>query len=104
MSTVIAVLAEYRARKQVKEMLRRQGHKVSAYTAAEIKVMAGVWAAMHRDELIADAKRMIASSPELTKMYNKEQRQRQRGMVGKLLESNTPRAASQLAQGQIAND
>jgi hypothetical protein len=34
-------------------MLRREGHKVSAYTAAEIKVMANVWAAMHRDELIA---------------------------------------------------
>ena len=52
----------------MKEQIRRQGHKVSDYTAAEIKVMAGVWAAMHRDELIADAKRMIASSPELTKM------------------------------------
>jgi hypothetical protein len=48
MSAVIAVLAEYRAKKQVKEMLRREGHKVSAYTAAEIEVMANVWAAMHR--------------------------------------------------------
>ena len=56
MSATIAVLAQYRARKQVKEMLRRKGYKVSPYTAAEIKVMANVWAAMHRDELIADAK------------------------------------------------
>jgi hypothetical protein len=50
-------------------------HKVSAYTAAEIKVMANVRAAMHRDELIADAKAMIAKSPELTK-HKKEQRHR----------------------------
>jgi hypothetical protein len=71
----IAVLAEYRARKQVKEMLRREGYKVSAYTAAEIKVMANVRAAMHRDELIAAAKAMIAKSPELTK-HKKEQRHR----------------------------
>jgi hypothetical protein len=56
MSATIAVLAQYRARKQVKEMLRRKGYKVSPYTAAEIKIMANVWAAMHRDELIADAK------------------------------------------------
>jgi hypothetical protein len=76
MSATIAVLAESRARKQVKEMLRREGYKVSAYTAAEIKVMARVWAAMHRDELVADAKAMIAKSPELTKRYEKEQRQR----------------------------
>jgi hypothetical protein len=75
MSAVIAALAEYRARKQVKEELRRKGLKVSDCSAAEIKVMAGVWAEMHRDELIADAKRMIASSPELKRMYEKEQRQ-----------------------------
>ena len=36
MSTTIVVLAEYRARKQVKEPLRREGYTVSAYTAAEI--------------------------------------------------------------------
>ena len=73
---VIAVLCEYRAKKQVKELLRRKGEKVSAYSAAEIKVMAEQWGAEHREELIADAKRMIASSPELQKMYEKEQRQR----------------------------
>jgi hypothetical protein len=73
---VIAVLCEFRAKKQVKEQLRRQGIKVSSVSVAEIKVMAGAWMVEHRDELIADAKRMIASSPELTKMYEKEQRQR----------------------------
>jgi hypothetical protein len=80
---VIAVLCEYRAKKQVKELLRRKGEKVSAYSAAEIKVMAEQWAAEHREELIADAKRMIASSPELTKMYEKEQRQRQKMTQGR---------------------
>jgi hypothetical protein len=75
---VIAVLAEFRAKKMVKEMLPRKGEKVSAYSAAEIKVMAEMWLAMHRDEAVADAKKMIASSPELQKMYEKEQRQRGR--------------------------
>jgi hypothetical protein len=98
---VIAVLAEYRARKQVKEMLRREGHKVSAYTAAEIKVMANVWAAMHRDELVADAREMISKSPELTKMYEREQRKLR--VVGKLLETEHSPKANSANSGVIAN-
>jgi hypothetical protein len=45
--------------------------------------MAEQWAAEHKEELIADAKRMIASSAELQKMYEKEQRQRQRMTQGR---------------------
>ena len=35
-----------------------------------------MWIELHWNELFVDAKRMIASSPELTKMYEKERRQR----------------------------
>ena len=70
MSTTIAVLAECRARKQVKELLRREGYTVSAYTAAET---------------IADAKAMIAKSPELTKHYEKEQRQRAKDLRERMI-------------------
>ena len=38
--------------------------------------MENMWIEMHRDEAIADARAMIAKSPELTKMYEKEQRAR----------------------------
>jgi hypothetical protein len=72
---VLEVLAVYRAKKIVQDQIRRQGHKVSEYTAAEIKTMAEMWLAMHKEELVAEAKRMAASSPELTKMLEKEQRQ-----------------------------
>jgi hypothetical protein len=70
------VLAVYRAKKLVKEMIRRRGEKLSEYTVADIKTLAEAWAAEHKEELVAEAKRMIASSPELQKMYEKEQRQR----------------------------
>jgi hypothetical protein len=36
MSAVIAVLAEYRAKKIVKDQLRAKGHKVSDYSARDI--------------------------------------------------------------------
>jgi hypothetical protein len=65
---VLEVLAVYRAKKIVQDQIRRQGHKVSEYTAAEIKTMAEMWLTMHKEELVAEAKRMVASSPELTKM------------------------------------
>jgi hypothetical protein len=56
MSSVIYTLAMYRSRKQVKEELRRQGYKVSEYSARDISVMAKMWAELHREELIADAR------------------------------------------------
>jgi hypothetical protein len=78
MSTVIYTLAAYRARKQVKEDIKRRygSSKLREYSAAQINTMAQMWIEMHRDELIAEAKAMIAKSPALTKMYEKEQRQR----------------------------
>jgi hypothetical protein len=77
MSAIIYTLAQYRAVKQVKEDIRRRygSSKLREYSLAQIKTMAQMWIEMHRDELIADAKEMISKSPELTKMYEKEQRQ-----------------------------
>ena len=77
MSAIIYTLATYRARKQVKEDIkRRYGYsKLREYSAAQINTMAQMWIEMHRDELVADARSMIAKSPELTKMYEREQRQ-----------------------------
>ena len=78
MSAVILTLMHYRARKQAKEEIRRRygSSKLREYTPAQIKALAGMWIELHWDELFVDAKRMIASSPELTKMYEKEHRQR----------------------------
>jgi hypothetical protein len=73
---VIEVLAIYRAKKLVQDHIRRRGEKVSAYSAADIKTLSEAWVAEHKEELVAEAKRMIASSPELTKMYQKEERAR----------------------------
>jgi hypothetical protein len=74
----VYILMNYRAKKEVKEDIkRRYGYsKLREYSAAQINTMAQMWIEMHRDELIADAKAMIAKSPELTKMYEKEQRAR----------------------------
>jgi hypothetical protein len=72
----IAVLAHYRAKKQVKADLQRKGIKLSSVTARDINILAELYLELHGPELVAQAKAMIASSPELTRMYEKEQRQR----------------------------
>ena len=77
-SAVILTLMHYRARKQAKEEMRRQygSSKLREYTPAQIKALAGMWIELHWDELFVDAKRMIASSPELQRMEAREQRAR----------------------------
>ena len=77
MSAIIYALATYRAKKQVKEDIKRRygSSKLREYTAAQINTMARMWIEMHREELIADAKEMISKSPGLTKMCEREQRQ-----------------------------
>jgi hypothetical protein len=76
MSAAIYTLAMYRAKKAVKEQLRRKGVKLSEVTARDIQILARLELDLRGPEFVAQAKEMIASSPELTKMYEKEQRQR----------------------------
>jgi hypothetical protein len=66
----------YRAKKAVKEQLRRKGVKLSEVTARDIQILARLELDLRGPEFVAQAKEMIASSPELTKMYEKERRQR----------------------------
>jgi hypothetical protein len=76
MSAAIYTLAMYRAKKAVKEQLRRKGVKLSEVTARDIQILARLELDLRGPEFVAQGKEMIASSPELTKMYEKEQRQR----------------------------
>jgi hypothetical protein len=49
------VLAQLRARNAVKEELRKQGLKLTQYSAREITSWANVWLDDHRSELMPDA-------------------------------------------------
>ena len=62
LTTAARVLAQLRARNAVKDAIRRQGHKPSALTAAEIKSWAELFVADHpslREQAMADARKMI---------------------------------------------
>jgi len=64
-TTAAALLAQMRARKEVKAELQRKGEKVSHYSAREITQLAQQWFDAHRAELmpqcIEKAKAMLLS-------------------------------------------
>jgi hypothetical protein len=64
-TTAARMLAEIRARRAVKDQLRRKGEKVRNYAASDLTRMAQSYLALHQAELmpdcIAQAKRMILS-------------------------------------------
>ena len=62
LTTAARVLAQLRARNAVKDAIRRQGHKPSALTAAEIKSWAELYVSDHpalREQALQDARAMI---------------------------------------------
>ena len=62
LTTATKVLAQLRGKAAVKDAIRRQGHKPSSLTAAEIRGWAELFVADHpalREQAMADARKMI---------------------------------------------
>jgi hypothetical protein len=76
MSAIIYTLANYRAKKALRQQLQRHGVKVSSVPPRNLVDLSRMWFDIHRDECVADAWRMVHGDPVLRKMYEKEQRQR----------------------------
>ena len=64
-TTAAALLAQMRARKEVKAELQRKGEKVSHYSAREITLLARQWFDAHgaeiKPECVEQARKMILS-------------------------------------------
>ena len=59
----LIVLAMQRAKKVVKANIRAKGQRISDFSAREIALLAEDYLAQHRQELIAEAENVIATSP-----------------------------------------
>ena len=59
----VIVLAHQSARKAIKAQLRAEGLKLSQFSAKDISIRAEAWFDVHRQELIAEAEHVIATSP-----------------------------------------
>ena len=62
---LVLVLAHQSARKAIKAQLRAEGLKLSQFLAKDISIRAEAWFDVHRQELIAEAEQIIATSPYL---------------------------------------
>jgi hypothetical protein len=59
----VIVLAHQSARKAIKAQLRAEGLKLSQFSAKDISIRAEAWFDVHRQELIAEAEQIVATSP-----------------------------------------
>jgi HEPN domain-containing protein len=59
----VATLARQAARKAVKRQLQAQGIKPYSLSVKEIRALADDYLAQHREQLVAEAKQIIATSP-----------------------------------------
>jgi hypothetical protein len=59
----VATLARQAARKAVKHRLRADGIKPHSLSMKEISALADNYLAQHREQLVAEAKRIVATSP-----------------------------------------
>jgi len=90
-STVITTLARYRAMRTVKRQLQARGLKLRNFTAAALRVQANEYLAEHRAALLAEATEMVRDCAELRKLYDREQRERQRWLERNLTVMHTAR-------------
>jgi hypothetical protein len=74
MNAVIRTLAEYRAKQRVRDQIRKEGHKLYSYKAREITELARTWLDAHLEQAVAEAMADVERSPELKKMYLKEEK------------------------------
>jgi hypothetical protein len=67
----VMVLAHQSAQRAIKARLRGQGVRLTDVTAKDISIQARAWFDVHRDELIAEAEQVIATSPRFAYLsYN----------------------------------
>jgi len=76
-SAVLTTAAMYRARQEIKRQLKARGERVAQLSARDITLLAEQYLAEHRQALMEEAQAMVMGSPELRKLYEREQRQRQ---------------------------
>jgi hypothetical protein len=77
-NAMIYTLATLHAKNLVKAEIRKRGYKLHDYTAKAIMEMTMAYLDAHRSTLLEYAHGMIERSPELKKMYEKEERRRLR--------------------------
>lgn len=65
--SAIITLSLYRAKKAIERQLQAQGQKLAHYSCRELRLMAEDYFDLHRDELIADAAHVIATSPHFAR-------------------------------------
>ena len=58
----VRVLAHQSAQRAIRARLRAQGVRLTDVTARDISIQARAWFDVHRDELIAEAEQVIATS------------------------------------------
>jgi hypothetical protein len=78
MSALFVTAAMYRARQEIKNQLRARGEHVAQLSARDITLLAEQYLAEHRQALMEEARAMVMDSPELRKLYEREQAKRQR--------------------------
>jgi hypothetical protein len=88
-SYVLIILAQQCARNVVKEQLRGQGLRPQSIRTSEINRAADSYLKDHAKELLELAWRKCQGCPDLMKLYEKEQRDRQRKTVHTLLQTVT---------------
>ena len=73
MSALFVAAAMYRARQEIKRQLRARGERVAQLSARDITLLAEQYLAEHRQALMEEAQAMVMESPELRKLYEREQ-------------------------------
>ena len=96
-SAVLCTLARQRAVNVIKRQLQAQGIRLNDVTVRDIHIWADAYLEVHRQELIEQAMEMVSSSPELRKLYEREQRQRAKLRTNAQKE-NEPRSTTSTVQ------
>ena len=91
-SSVLITLAQREARLAIKEQLRAQGLKPQFMRVSEINRAADIYLRANARELLEVAWKKCQGRPDLMKLYEKEQRDRQRKTVNILDQSVTTSA------------
>jgi hypothetical protein len=78
MSALFVTAAMYRARQEIKHQLKARGERVAQLSARDITLLAEQYLAEHRQALMEEAQAMVLASPELRKLYEREQAKRMR--------------------------
>jgi hypothetical protein len=91
------VLAFYHARRIVVAEIKRQGYKLTSTTASEIAAAAKRYLSENEAQCLAHAAAVIAASPILRKMIERQERDRDRRAIQKSPSNSAARNAGKSA-------